>query len=85
MAAVQLSPAQASALGVLPSSGVVGVGAGRKAVRTVRRGGGRSEPYHTRCHTCATDFTTRAGETRHLDTTGHCRYELIDVYHPGER
>lgn len=37
----------------------------------------KAPPYHTRCHDCAQDFTTKASETRHVAETGHVRYDLV--------
>jgi hypothetical protein len=33
--------------------------------------------YHTRCTKCGTEFTTQAGEDRHVTNPGHHRYELV--------
>jgi hypothetical protein len=33
-------------------------------------------PYWTICHDCGAEFHTIAAETRHLEQTGHHRYEL---------
>ena len=42
--------------------------------RTTRRTA--KGPYLTVCHDCGETFTTQAAETRHLDDTRHCRYQL---------
>jgi len=49
----------------------VDVPAGRVRPRKVAHG-----RYHTRCHDCGEHFLTIASEDRHLDATGHHRYEL---------
>jgi len=44
---------------------------------TARRGRRKPNPYHTRCHDCPCEFTTRAAEDDHVNSTGHARYELV--------
>ena len=65
---VRITPAQARALGVdTPNSR-------RRSTRRTASG-----PYRTRCTTCGDVFVSEAAETRHLDDTGHGRYELVLV------
>lgn len=42
--------------------------------RTTRKAVPRAG-YRSTCHTCAAVFTTDAAETRHVNATGHARYE----------
>ena len=66
MTAVKMSAAAARAL-VQPEPDSSGH-------RTPRR---RPGPYATACHECQELFFTMASETRHLNETGHSRYELV--------
>jgi hypothetical protein len=43
-------------------------------LRSSRRSPG---PYATACHDCQELFFSMAAETRHLEATGHHRYELV--------
>jgi hypothetical protein len=36
----------------------------------------KRDPYRTECFDCGQVFTIAAAETRHLENTGHCRYQL---------
>lgn len=65
---VNMTAAEALALGATPASE-------SKRHRTTRRVA--SGPYATACHTCHELFFSMAAETRHLNETGHSRYELV--------
>lgn len=61
-----MSPAQAAKLGVTVPK------AKHRSTRHVAPG-----PYATACHDCHELFFTMASETRHMEATGHARYELV--------
>ena len=70
---VHLSRAQAEALGILEQAAErPDPKPSRRRPRQTARG-----PYHTGCHYCGTEFTTKADETRHVHATRHGRYYLI--------
>ena len=64
----RISAAEARALGIdtdeKPSR--------KRTTRRTARG-----PYRTICIDCGEVFTTQAAETRHVDATRHCRFDLI--------
>ena len=69
MTAVRMSAAKARQLG-LPGIPKTTTKKGR--VRRTAPG-----PYRTVCVLCREEFTTRIGEDRHVDQTGHPRYALV--------
>ena len=69
MTAVHVTAAQAKKLGITPTEPAPSVRPRRRRARS---------PYATVCHDCGETFTTQASETRHLDDTRHCRYQLTD-------
>jgi hypothetical protein len=62
---LKLTPAPAAALGVID----------RKPPRQTRKTAGGL--YHSRCCHCPETFTTQVGETRHVESTGHTRYDTL--------
>lgn len=66
MTPARLTPAEARRLGIdTPRS------TSSRSRRTARG------TYHTRCHDCGERFLTVASEGRHLDDTGHHRFEVV--------
>ena len=61
--AVHLTAAETRAL--------FGLGAPKRTTRRTARG-----PYASECYDCGEAFTTQAAETRHVNATGHARYQL---------
>jgi len=61
-----MSPAQAAKLGLDVPQGK------HRTTRKVAPG-----PYATACHECHELFFSMASETRHMEATGHARYELV--------
>ena len=72
MTAVALTAKQAKALGITATDPTPSTPTRRRRARS---------PYSTVCHDCGETFTTQAAETRHLDATRHCRYQL-DIGRP---
>lgn len=62
---LHLTPEQAVALGLID----------RKPPRGTRKT--MKGAYHSRCCHCPDEFTTEAAETRHLNETGHTRFNTI--------
>lgn len=66
--AVVLTPAEARKLGLsVPKSARA-----RPRDRSEAHGG-----YLTVCHACSTQFDKAAAEDRHVNETGHARYEVV--------
>jgi hypothetical protein len=76
MAAVKMSPARARALGI--STADAPAPARPPPSRSRRKpGGARHDRTVAVCHDCSVELVGETAARRHVETTGHCRHQLV--------